>query len=128
MRRQLRLWCASHQVAPYFLLAFTAAWLVWLPMVGCARGLLEFEIPDYFVWAAGLGPIQATTIVEWIVQGREGLRSLYGWFLVPGIPLRWHTAASALPADLVFVSVWLQQLTLGRSIALASPPWPRWQS
>ena len=54
------------------------------PQPGCSgfpwspplRGLLEFEIPDYFVWAAGLDPIGAATFVKFAARGDQGSRSL----------------------------------------------------
>jgi len=109
-------WPRTRPLSAYFLLVFIAAWLVWLPMVALAQGLVELSIPSFMVWAAGLAPIGSATLITMPVDGRSGLRLLYGRFFVRGVPFRWYAIAAALPAALGLAAVWIRSLAVGQAL------------
>jgi membrane protease YdiL (CAAX protease family) len=106
----------SHQLTVYIIFVFLVAWSVWLPMVASANGLIDIRFPVWFLWVAGIAPIGAATLVEWIFRGKPGVRKLYSRFLVRGVPFRWYCTAAALPVCIGLAQI----LVTGGSISLAT--------
>ncbi len=121
-RIALRTWCRAHPLAAYFCLVFVAAWLVWLPMVASVRGLIGVRFPPLTLWLAGVAPIGAATLVEWLAGGREEVGRLYGRFAVRGVSVRWYIAAAGLPVCFGLLTVGLRLLSAGQALPLSALP------
>lgn len=114
--RSVRSWCRAHPLGTYFSLVFAIAWLVWLPMVASARGLIGVRLPPDLLWLAGLGPIGGATLAELAAGGRRGLRTLYGRLAVRGVPWQWYLIAATLPVAFGLATVALGSRAAGRSL------------
>src|SRR5438876_5903585 len=93
----------DHPLVAYFVIAFTGAWIVFLPLLLARNGLglLPFSLPvvPFQTIAAFAGPTLAAFIVTAATSGKAGLRQLLcrivqwrvgvGWYLLAllGYPL-----------------------------------------
>ncbi len=65
-----------HPLLSYFLLAYLLTWIVEVPMMLDARGLLSVSIPHWAEAMAAFGPFAAALIVLGVWQGQTGMRKL----------------------------------------------------
>jgi membrane protease YdiL (CAAX protease family) len=90
-------WIERHDLASYFVLAFTLSWLVEVPLALRGLGLVRLPIPFAAHYLAGYGPLLAALAVTWASAGRAGVRDLAArlvrwrvapaWWLVAVAPL-----------------------------------------
>jgi len=72
----------------YFLLAYALTWVIEVPMMLSARGLIDVSFPHALEALAAFGPFAAALLVLNATSGRQGmvalLRSLCRWRVHPG--------------------------------------------
>lgn len=124
---------ARHPLVFFFLIAFAAAWLVWLPVVlsTTGTGLLPFTIPRpalaLMIAAATFAPTLSAFIMTSITEGRVGIHRLLRRYVLWRVKFRWYLFILLLiPASEVLGALVLpgvpgsyQSLTL--SLVLAYP-------
>lgn len=109
-----------HPLVAFFVLAYAASWLAWLPYVlsGDGLGVLNFRFPKALgdsqipgvLPGAYVGPLGAALVVSAITGGRDGLRRwrqrlfrmrVGGWYWYPivliGVPVLLVGGTMALP-------------------------------
>lgn len=109
-----------HPLVAFFVLAYAASWLAWLPYVlsGDGLGVLNFRFPKLLgdsqipgvLPGAYLGPLGSALVVSAITGGRDGLRRwrqrlfrlrVGGWYWYPivliGVPVLLVGGTAALP-------------------------------
>lgn len=107
-----------HPVPFYFVLVYTLAWIVWIPLVIARRGLAGEQVNLSLTLLAGAAPGAAAILSAWAAFGRNGvlclLRRLLQWRISPV----WYLAAFFLPAILPSLTAALVVLFTGRSPGL----------
>lgn len=109
-----------HPLVAFFVLAYAASWLAWLPYVlsGDGLGVLNFRFPKLLgdsqipgvLPGAYLGPLGSALVVSAVTGGRDGLRRwrqrlfrlrVGGWYWYPivliGVPVLLVGGTAALP-------------------------------
>jgi membrane protease YdiL (CAAX protease family) len=105
----------AHPLIWFFVVAYSASWLAWLPSTLAALGVVQASPPPYLHLLGGLGPMFAAVVVTWGSGDRAALRRLRDRSLTFRGGARWVAAAFLLPAALFAVSV------LALSVLDASP-------
>jgi len=96
----------------YFILAYAITWLIWLPGVLSALGLMDFQFdPSALVFIGAVGPILALMIVTAVNEGGDGVRNLFTEIFRQKI--RWAWLLGSLLAPLVLVGLALLLLSTG---------------
>ncbi len=96
----------------FFRLTFALTWVLQVPAVLAAQGLLPGAPTSYLPLAAlGIfGPLVAATYLTARAEGRSGLRRLYARLLPSQVRWHWYAVALLLPA--VLLAAVLQLLNL----------------
>lgn len=71
-----RTFIQRHSVSLFFVLAFALTWMIQIPLVMDARGMLPFHVPDIFQFLQGPMPGIAALIMAGVVSGRAGIVDL----------------------------------------------------
>lgn len=124
-----------HPLIFYVLIAFGFSWLIELPLVLMAQGIVDVELPrvavTFALAAATFGPTVAAFIVTGTTEGRAGVRRLarryVQWragviwyvFVLIGIPLIIIAGTLLVPGALAAYQPVLGTLLLGYPIAFA---------
>jgi uncharacterized protein len=100
MNLNLIIWIRRHPIASYILFAMTWSWGIWSVMWTMIRpGGLAHNPPPLaflFVVVGGFGPTLSGLLMTWLVDGRDGLRSI-GARLRNGRVGRWWLALLIIP-------------------------------
>lgn len=98
----------------YFVTAFGISWLLWIPLVASAHGLLAGgNALSYFHLLGSLGPLLAAVLVTGIAGGAGGLRELGTRMVKWRVGLVWWGLALFGPAALYWLSAVLLRLFSG---------------
>jgi membrane protease YdiL (CAAX protease family) len=100
-----------HPLISFFILTYTLAWLLWLPLVifgDRVPGRLAFIL----VLLGSLVPSTVGVLFVALLRGRSGVRTLFGRLLHARIGLRWYLAAVALAIP-ALCAVWVSTLLGG---------------
>lgn len=99
-----------HPLLLYFGLAFAISWSLWLPRIASEQGWWERSVPEWWHYAAAVGPIAAALIVAALTAGRTGIlalirqyrpsRTATGWLLFAWSSLLISFAAGLVAARL----------------------------
>src|SRR5215470_3175396 len=85
----------------FFGLTYGFTWLVLLPALLAARGLIASPVPDLaFIALAQFGPSFAALLLVWREEGRSGVRHLLGRAFDLRIPARWLLPTLLVPLAL----------------------------
>ena len=104
----------EHPLVVYFVMAFGISWILWIPLVASAHGLLAGgNAFSYFHLLGSLGPMLAALIVTGIVGGAVGLRELGARMVKWRVGLIWWALALFGPAALYGLSAVLLRLFSG---------------
>jgi len=87
----------SRNLVAYFLLAYGISWAIGIPLALAKQGLIQPIFPEWFHYFVAYGPLLSALILTWAVQGRQGIKALWGritkyqvgwiWWLVALSPL-----------------------------------------
>lgn len=101
-------------VLVFYLLAFAMSWLIQVPLVAAARGLLQVDLPDSLAFISALAPLASALLVTARIGGATGVRRLLGRLLRWRVALRWYVVALfGLPA-LAVIAIGLASLLTGQ--------------
>ena len=104
----------EHPLVVYFVMAFSISWILWIPLVASAHGLLAGgNAFSYFHLLGSLGPLLAALIVTGIVGGTVGLRELGVRMVKWRVGLIWWVIALFGSAALYGLSAMLLRLFSG---------------
>jgi uncharacterized protein len=103
----------EHPLLIYFVMAFGLSWVLWIPLVASAHGLLPQGFVSYFHLLGSLGPMLAALTVTGIASGAAGLRELGARMIKWRVGLMWWAIALFGPAALYGLSVVLLRLFSG---------------
>lgn len=104
----------EHPLVVYFVTAFGISWIVWMPLVASAHGLLAGgNAFSYFHLLGSLGPLLAALIVTGIAGGTAGLRGLGARMVRWRVGLIRWTMALCGPTALYGLSAALLRLFTG---------------
>lgn len=95
-----------HPVAAYLLITYLVSWLVVMPLVLDAQGIVD--IPSSWGWLhylMSMGPITAAVVITALVAGRSGLRELWSRMVRWRIGPLWTFAAVGSPFALFAAGV-----------------------
>lgn len=101
----------KHQLVVYFTLACGLSWVVEIPLVLEAQGIIRVEIPFSLHYLAAFGPLLSALIVTGLIGGSRWMRELINrmtqWRVKPGW---WLVATAPLGLYLLVIGViWLIQ-------------------
>lgn len=107
----ISIWAKKRPLLSFFLLAYVLSWVVEIPLVLKAKGIIQTEIPFSLHYLAAYGPMLSALIVTGLTGGSRGLQELLGrmtkwrvnpvWWLVTAAPLGFNL--------LITVALWLIQ-------------------
>ncbi len=80
-------------IVSFYLIAFALSWLVQIPLVLAARGVVQIELADSLGLLSSVAPLIAALIVTVQLNGRAGIRRLLSRLLQWRISVRWYTVA-----------------------------------
>jgi len=104
----------EHPLVVYFVTAFGLSWILWVPLVASAHGLLAGgNAFSYFHLLGSLGPLLAALLVTGIVGGAAGLRELGTRLVKWRVGLIWWAMALFGPAALYGISAVFLRLFSG---------------
>ena len=107
-------WVKEHRLVVYFVTAFGISWILWIPLVASAHGLLGGgNAFSYFHLLGSLGPLLAAVLVTGIAGGAAGLRELGARMIKWRVGLLWWALALFGPAALYGLSAVLLRLFSG---------------
>jgi membrane protease YdiL (CAAX protease family) len=103
---------APSSLGTFFLLTFSATWLLQLPAVLAQRGILPGDPASYLPLAmfGVFGPLAAATILTTRAEGRPGLGRLYGRLLPAKVSWLWYVVALLVPGVLLAGALYLFNL------------------
>jgi membrane protease YdiL (CAAX protease family) len=103
----------EHPLVVYFVMAFGISWVLWIPLVASAHGLLAKGFASYFHVLGSLGPMLAALLVTGILGGAVGLRELGARMIKWRVGVIWWAIALFGPAALYGLSAVLLRLFSG---------------
>ena len=106
-------WLERHSLGAYFILAYAITWAFEIPLAATGQGWIESEIPFAIHYLGGFGPMLAATIVTATVQGRRGLRDLFGGLLKWRVGTRWLLFCFLSPFAMFALAAVLTRATSG---------------
>jgi uncharacterized protein len=124
---------ARHPLAFFFIIAFAAAWLMWVPVAlsEAGIGLLPFRIPRFWLAVAlaatTFAPTLSAFIMTGITEGRIGIRRLLRRYVVWQVKFRWYLCVllvipvSEVLGAIVLPGVLVSYQSLTLSLVLAYP-------
>ncbi len=87
----------QNELRNFFILTFAFSWLIWLPGVLAARGVIETAVSSTpLILLGGLGPAIAAIVLTARAEGRAGLKQLASSALNPKRAFPWLIGASVL--------------------------------
>ena len=86
----LKSFVVRHPLASMYIGAFVLAWAYFVPKVLYSWGLFPFEMPDALGLLAGWTPAIAAAVVTGIIEGRAGVRRLFGRYLIWRVNGWWY--------------------------------------
>lgn len=98
----------------FYLLAFAISWLVEIPLVAAARGLVHVDLPDSLGFLSALAPMISALVVTARLGGMAGVRRLLGRLLRWRVTLRWYAVALLGFPALALVAIGLGFLLTGQ--------------
>jgi membrane protease YdiL (CAAX protease family) len=105
-----------HALTAYFVLTLGITWLIALPMIASAQGLIDASIPFALHYLTAYGPLAAAFIVTAMTDGTAGIRELWGRMFQWRVGLGWIlVSAFSLVALFGVAAV---------SLRLLGEPWP----
>jgi membrane protease YdiL (CAAX protease family) len=90
----------GHPLIAYFILAYAISWLILVPVVASAQGLIDVPVPFALHYLNDYGPLLAAGIVTRITDGADGLRKLFQRMLKWRVGLGWVLIAAFSPVAL----------------------------
>jgi membrane protease YdiL (CAAX protease family) len=104
--RQLN-WLKRHPVSAGFVLMFAFTWPIDLWAAADSHGWTSVSIPPILPLLVGYGFVAASLVMTGVIDGRAGIRSLLGQFLIWRIGLFWYAVVllGAPAVDLAAIAV-----------------------
>lgn len=82
-------WAVRHPIATFVVFAYAITWIIALPLLASARGLIAIPVPFALHYLTAYGPLLAAVIVTGLIGGRDGLRDLLRRALKWRVGMRW---------------------------------------
>lgn len=82
-----------HSVSLFFVLAFALTWVIQIPLVLDARGMLPFHVPEIFQFLQGPMPGIAALIMAGLASGRAGVVDLIRRVGRGRVGIQWYVLA-----------------------------------
>lgn len=89
----------------YFLLAYFFTWVIEVPMMLAARGIITLELPHWLEAMAAFGPFVAALVVLNVTRGPDGIRELFASLLRWRVSTLWFAAAVVSPFLILFAAL-----------------------
>jgi len=106
--------CKTHPLTTYFGLAFAFTWLILSPGVAATVGLLNVAFEGTVLTIiSGLGPLLAVLIITGAVEGKSGVRQIFGRLFARRAQAKWWAAALLIFAILFAISTTLSWFISG---------------
>ena len=106
--------CKTQPLGMYFALAFAFTWLILSPGVAATVGLLNFAFEGTVLTiVSGLGPLLAALVVTGAVEGKSGVRQIFGRLFARRAQAKWWAAALLIFAILFAISATLSWFISG---------------
>ena len=106
--------CKTHPLTAYFALAFIFTWLILSPGVVTTVGLLNFAFEGTVLTIiSGLGPLLAALIITGAIEGKPGIRQMFGSLFAQRTQAKWWAAALLPLAGLFAISAILSWFISG---------------
>lgn len=125
-------WIKRHPLVAYFILAYAITWLLVIPLIASAQGLLDIRISPICHFVGAFGPILAAFIVTGITGRVTGIREFTGRMLRWRVRIGWTFVALLSPFALfalsavilrIFGSPWPDLSQLGQAEEFANCGW-----
>ena len=98
----------------YFILAYAISWLIWLPGLLSALGLMDFHFdPSAHTFLGAIGPILALVIVTAVNEGGDGVRKLFTETFRQKGRWAWLLGSLLVPLVLMGLAMLLLMLSTG---------------
>ncbi len=99
----------------YSILACAITWIIVLPLVLSAQGIIGFNVPFALHYLAPYGPFLSVFIVSWIEKGGEGIREMMGDYRIGKVKPFWLLAS---------LSPWIFFIVAGVAVTLMGESFP----
>jgi len=97
-------WAKRNDLAIFFILANVISWVLWVPLLASAQGLIDTPVSPYWHLIGGIGPMMAAIITTYITTGSKGLRDLIGRMFRWRVGVSWHLVAWFSPVILYVIA------------------------
>lgn len=91
-----------YPLASYFVLAYLLTWVIEVPVMLSARGLIDFHLPLVLEAFAAFGPFAAAVIVLKLDKNSPGVRQLFESLVKWRVPLFWLLLTVLSPFFVMF--------------------------
>lgn len=98
----------------FYVIAFAISWLVQIPIVAAARGLVQVDLPDSLGFLSAAAPMISALVVTARLGGMIGVRRLLSRLLRWRVTLRWYAVALLGFPALALVAIGLGFLLTGQ--------------
>lgn len=114
MTERIFLWVKAHPLLAYFILAYAISWIIVLPLVVSAQGLIDVPVPFALLhYLNDYGPLSAAIIVTLITDGADGLRALFRRMIRWRVGLVWVLTAAFSPLAVFAIAAGIVVLAMG---------------
>ena len=114
-------WVRRHPVLGGFGLMFACTWPIDLWAAADSHGWTSVRIPPVLPVLVGYGFVVAAVVATWIVDGRDGVRSLLRRFLIWRVGLWWYAVILLGPAVVDITAIVLDAVLGGGAPDFAHP-------
>jgi membrane protease YdiL (CAAX protease family) len=85
-------------IMTFYLLAFTVAWIVWMPILLSVHNIIPVKFPLWLSYLGGIAPIGAGLLMTYREQGSQGMIDIFRRWIMIKFPIKYYFIALLLPA------------------------------
>ncbi|MDP6435981.1 MAG: type II CAAX endopeptidase family protein [Gammaproteobacteria bacterium] len=96
---------SKHPLLSFFVLSYLFSWLVGIPQLLSARGIIGLHIPQAVEALAAFGPFAAAVVVLWVCGNRRGMHDLFVSLRAWRVSSQWFAFACLSPFAVMFTAL-----------------------
>src|SRR5512140_1341118 len=93
-------WLSRNSLAAYFIITYAISWVIWLPVVLAAQGLIKQQVPFALYYFGSFGPAISAFMITALTEGRTGIRNLLNRIFKWRVAFRYYAFAILAPIGL----------------------------